>query len=312
MRQGDMVVTYVSTDTTRNFQASRSSMSIVAASATGPQGAQGVPGMPGTAADVGGYWSSRLVNGTAIATSRTVLPIDVASRADGFTLVSGAVRCDKPGRYLAQLFLARSSATTSALSWCQIEQWRSGVNILTWDTIGVGAALANSYNLLVSGGIFELQAGDLLYATSQGNVASGVSAQSNFMITPIGGAKGDPGMPGSAAGTTAWTALALDPAWSNYAGGAEFNPAMWRMAGDVVELRGLIQRSPTTLGTFTIATFPTAQRPPKRNLFAAPISTGMGRVDMQAVSGVLQTVGAQGTAGDYAFLSLDGIRWSTI
>jgi hypothetical protein len=124
------------------------------------------------------------------------------------------------------------------------------------------------------------------------------------------GLQGPQGTPGNSAGTTAWTAISLASGWSNFGGG--YDTAQWRMAGDVVELRGLIVRSPVTAGFFTIATFAVAQRPPLNSIFSAICgATGFTRVDMQS-GGNLVTQGLNSPAGDYGFLSLDNIRWSTI
>ena len=117
---------------------------------------------------------------------------------------------------------------------------------------------------------------------------------------------------------TAWTALPLASGWTNYTpGAAGFAPAMYRKAGDVVQLRGLISRSPVTGGSFVIATMPVGFQAPARLLFYAPTNGGVCRVDMWGpLSGdggnanELKTVNLVGSAVDLSFLSLTGIAWS--
>lgn len=108
---------------------------------------------------------------------------------------------------------------------------------------------------------------------------------------------------------TAWTALPLGTGWSTLGG---FQPAQYRLVGDVVELRGAVVQA--AVGNTTLATMPAGFRPPANGtlmVFAAGFRSTpkdvAARIDITPATGVL-FVTAQTEV--YGYLSLAGVRWS--
>lgn len=64
----------------------------------------------------------------------------------------------------------------------------------------------------------------------------------------------------AAIGATPWTALPFAANWANF--GGVYQTAGYRKIGDVVELRGVVTRSPGAVPPQTIATLPAGYRPP--------------------------------------------------
>jgi hypothetical protein len=142
------------------------------------------------------YWASRLVANTVIGNNVwTNLPIDVASMRSGFTLVSGAVRCDVAGKYSALAIVGTGTNTATANPfWVSIAQMRGAATIVAWDHIGLAAASGFPYNQADAAGQFDMQVGDTLVVNSLiAGAGFSVLTQSSFFIWPMGGPKGDKG-----------------------------------------------------------------------------------------------------------------------
>jgi len=324
MLPGDLITVFVTPNQAAQVDGRASLVITPVGGAKGDTGTQGPQGTSGTVMD--GVRRRHSANQTVPNSAATALQLDtlvdsLGSQTWAYNTTTRAITIPTDGLYLV-----------SGQAQAENQQWLATqiYGALRVNTVDVALVYpsGSSYDVVAPMSALQLKAGDTVQLilgnfsgvtqTIRGQAsAAGAPISPMLSIWRIGagpkgeqGIQGIQGMPGNSVGTTAWTALTLASGWTNFAGG--FATAAWRMAGDEVQLRGLIQRTPATVGQFTIATFAAAQRPPLRLLFAAPMSSGMARVDIHA-DGTLQLVGAtQGTTGDLAYLSLDAIRWSTV
>lgn len=253
---------------------------------------------------------------TANNTPENINTLQAPYGSSGFHLsaANSRIMCDVAGRYRVSCYLSGQSSGSTPWVGVQLQHFRGATLTRQFEHVesGVAASSPTGFSGPMVEGVLDMLVGDEIQLNGYTYIPTfTIDARSYVMIVPVGGAKGDKGdqgIPGNSAGTTAWAALPLAAGWANFAGG--YNAAAWRMVGDEVQVRGLIARSPPTQGTFTIATFAAAQRPTARWLFAPPCSAGMARVDLLA-DGTFQTTGLVTATGDYGYLSLDAIRWST-
>lgn len=101
-----------------------------------------------------------------------------------------------------------------------------------------------------------------------------------------------------------WVALALNTGgnWANFGSGNY--DAAYRIIGDLVLLRGLVARS--SGADNTILTLPSGARPTTTARFGQATSGGFGQID------VLSTGAVIAATGGVAYVSLDGITFSTL
>lgn len=117
-----------------------------------------------------------------------------------------------------------------------------------------------------------------------------------------------------------WQALSLASGWSNFVDAVTPHPtAAYRLVGDIVQLRGLIARSPVTAGAFSVATMPTGFRPPQRFMMSPQVNNGIYRMDCWGPAaggggavGEIRTISllAQNGTADFSLLVLNGLWWS--
>jgi hypothetical protein len=102
---------------------------------------------------------------------------------------------------------------------------------------------------------------------------------------------------------TPWTAPTFLNSWTNF--GAPYNLAKYRKVGDMVQLRGLIAGG--TVGTGTpFFLLPTGFRPPAASVHVVVSNNLFGRINVNADGNCVVEV------GNNAFVSLDGINFSTV
>jgi hypothetical protein len=171
--------------------------------------------------------------------------------------------------------------------------------------------VAGYYTAGVADGVFDAVAGD--YFAIQGAISNTTGVFNDHCwcsVVPVGGAKGDQGVPGSAVGTTAWTALPFAAGWSNYPSGYQL--CQYRLEGDRVFLRGLCQQ--TTLANLTVANLPAGFRPPAQTLlhtmsFSSTPKDHVQRIEISTTGVLVITTPAVNELQGY--MTLDGLSWST-
>lgn len=103
--------------------------------------------------------------------------------------------------------------------------------------------------------------------------------------------------------TTAWTAPTLTNSWANF--GAGTVPAGYRLAGDRVELRGVVMSGTAAVAMFTL---PTGYRPSLIHLFSVFAGPGGARLDVGA-DGIV-TLRSYFATGNNSMVSLCGVSFS--
>ena len=167
----------------------------------------------------------------------------------------------------------------------------------TWSFVGDGAA--KSYNVTIASGSGTSTA----YADD--------SLGSSFYVEDVG-----PVSPATApaAPASVWTNLTLINSWTNI--GGLYAPAAYRLVGDKVELRGLINRS-TTPGAPTslaAAILPAGFRPPSGLVMSGNVGgNGYGeyqtRIDVMA-DGTVNVYSATAAQNVHTYTSLSNISFS--
>lgn len=109
-----------------------------------------------------------------------------------------------------------------------------------------------------------------------------------------------------ASAPTSWTAPTLLSSWANFAG---YTPAGYRKVGDIVYLRGSLQKATTPTAGENILVLPSGYRPPYAGFYSAQGANEVAyRIDL-ATDGSVRFAAAP--SGPIAFLSLANIYFST-
>jgi hypothetical protein len=159
----------------------------------GPQGPVGPVG-PDIASAQSSYWWSTPVTG-AIPQGTTQISIGTASKASGFTLVSGSIVAANTGRYRASFQMVTSGNAGGAYLVPEIRQMRGAAQIVVAQAVGT---TTNYWGETTVEGIFDVVAGDTfqLWCGTDTNTKT-LDYRSYFTVIPIGGVKGDKGDPGA-------------------------------------------------------------------------------------------------------------------
>jgi hypothetical protein len=131
----------------------------------------------------------------------------------------------------------------------------------------------------------------------------GLTSVSNAGVTTAGqfiDATGDLRASIVALRPSGWTNITYQNGWANYGG---YQIGQFRKAGDVVQLRGLMQGG-TVAGTTPAFTLPSGFRPPAPELFPTIANNAIGRINVFANGDVCSEIGSN------AFVGLSGISFS--
>jgi hypothetical protein len=282
----------------------------------GTKGDKGDTGMPGSATDASDFWYGIIsgpfsVLGNDVPTYASWTTLNSSS---GFSLASAGQRITaaRTGRYHVTAQMTYSCGANAAFFTRIYINHFSAAAVLKSQEHAVGSgAPAGSYIGAVADGVFDVVAGDYFAIQGTINNTTGVFNDHCFVsVVPVGGAKGDQGPPGSAVGTTAWTALPFAAGWSNYPSGYQL--CQYRLEGDRVFLRGLCQQ--TTLANLNVANLPAGFRPPGQTMlhtmaFSSTPKDHIQRIEIYTTGALTIITPAVNELQGY--MTLDGLSWST-
>jgi hypothetical protein len=311
MAVGDYIQGYVMTPLAGNVDA-RSSILVMPVGGT--KGDKGDPGIAGNLASANYWWSSFSGPGTISPSTKVQLTPAAPVLAQGFHIhANGSVAvCDVAGLYRIGVHLTFIANAVSQYTdtYIEIHDPNTFTTILA-SSNPVGMGIWNGGQYYTSDGelVAYLRVGDYISIFAATDAAKAFqTTRSYWSITPVGGAKGDPGTPGTSVGTTAWTTLPFQAGWGNF---GTYQLCQYRLEGDRVFLRGLATQ--TVLANLNIATLPTGFWPKAQELM---FTMGFGNTAKDHIQRIeISPAGSlailQPAINELqAYVTLTGLSWS--